>query len=311
MAAAQMKPESTAVALREPKGITQLLQSDAARDRITPLLPRGVSYDAVVQEVFFAAKDNPEILECSPDSIVRAVGRAVQSGLSLGREIHLVPFNTRISRKGEPDRWEKRLTTITDYKGEIALIVSSGAARSIDARCVYANERFRYEEGLNPILEHEPMSWASSEVRGPLVGAYAIARLPKGGAKTLAMSVAEIDAIRQAHSRQWRKGDVPVWYAKKTVVHQIAKELPQNPRLAALLRAIEAHGEEDDVEPRPDDVPAPALIPSARTVDEGEGRDEDSSGLPMEYTLRGDDQELALDDERPARRPRSPQSEGR
>jgi hypothetical protein len=45
------------------------------------------------------------------------------------------------------------------------------------------------------------------------------------------MTVEEIEAIR-AKSRSWAKGPLPAWYARKTVIRQLAKYVGKSPQLA-------------------------------------------------------------------------------
>jgi recombination protein RecT len=238
MAAAAAKPESTAVATVPKSAVARVLDTDAARSVILPLLGQGVDFSRIVQETYLAAKENPEILACTQESVVRAVAKAVSWGLVIGETVHLVPFNVKVARQGEPDAWEKRLKAVQDYKGKIELIVRAGVARSVNAECVYEGDFFEMELGTHPFLRHRPCRELSE--RGKMLGAYAAADLGQRHQPVIKwMLVAEIDAIRASHSKQWKKGDLLPWYARKTVVHQLAKVLPKNDRLAKVLRAFD------------------------------------------------------------------------
>lgn len=236
------KTASTAVAIRDARGLTAMLQGDNAKARIVPML-RGVEYDRVMGEVYLVASQSPEILECTPASIVGAVARAVSWGLTIGETVHLVPFNVKVSRKGQPDEWEKRLQAIQDYKGKIELIVGAGMAKAVRAEAVYENEVFEYEQGSSPFLKHVPSKKAAE--RGAIIGAYAIADHGFNRAPTIKyVPIADVNAIRARLSKQWKEGVCPPWYAMKTAVHQMAKLLPKNPRLVKVLATLE----EDEVE---------------------------------------------------------------
>src|SRR6185312_41935 len=110
--------------------------------------------------------------------------------------------------------------------------------------------------GLDARLSHRPAPVAA---RGKLKGAYVVFRLPFNAPPAFEyMTVEDVDAIRQKYSAQWKKGPVPPWYAKKTVLRQAAKTLRKDRRLAAAMRAIEADIEaetglaiDDDDEPMP------------------------------------------------------------
>lgn len=250
MAAAQqpeMEQPGTAVAPVEKNKVLRFLDSPEAKARILPMLGNNGRFDQVKVEVWAAMKQNPEIAECTPESMVLAISQAVGTGLIIGKGVHLVPFNVKVSKRGEADRWEKRLQAILDYKGKIELIVRTGAARSIDAKCVYENDVFEYEEGLVQKLRHVPVTNPSE--RGQMVGAWAIARIRYNVDKTMFVPIDEIEAIR-AKSKQWApkklpsgtviNEECPYWYALKTVIHRLAKELPSTPRLALALRQLTA-----------------------------------------------------------------------
>lgn len=270
--AAAPKAESKAIVLSDPKALKSLLQTEEARARITPML-RGVSYDRILGEVFLVTSDSPAILQCTPGSIVGAVARACSWGLAIGETVHLVPFNTKVKGlNGQKDRWEMRCKAVQDYKGKIELIVAAGGAKSINAQCVYEKEHFEYLAGTSPQIIHRPAMKASE--RGALIGAYAVGDHGAGRAQSVVwMPLADIDAIRLSHSKQWKEGACPPWYARKCAVHQLAKMLPKSALVAkAMKRLLEDETEIDDVVT--DDVGGarPASEPVA--VQSAVGRDE-------------------------------------
>lgn len=257
---------STAVAPVDRKGITALLETKEARTRIEPML-RGVDYNRVMGEVYLACGENPEIIECTPTSIIRAVARAVSWGGEIGTDVHLVPFNVKVSKKGEDDRWEKRVKPIQDYKFKAELIVRCGGARSIDAQVVYADEPFEYTQGTAPAIMHKPAR--NTKDRGAMIGAYAIAhhgalRVPS----IVYLTLDEIDAIRLKHSKQWKQGACPPWYARKTCVNQLAKLLPKSPKLALVMKVLEEDETEvgeQQLDPA-NEVQAPAELRAPRCI---------------------------------------------
>jgi len=232
---------TTAVAPIDRRGITALLNTEEAKARITPLL-RGVEYERIVGEVYLAAGETPEILQCTPASVIRAVARACSWGLVIGEQVHLVPFNVNVGTKDQP-KYEKRLKAIQDYKGKVELIVAAGGAKSIDAQVVYEKEPFELSQGTQPSIRHTPAR--SEKDRGAMIGAYAIAyhgyRQPP---HVVYLTIAEVDAIRKRYSKQWKDGTCPPWYARKTCVHQVAKMLPRNVHMQKVLAVLD----EDEVD---------------------------------------------------------------
>lgn len=223
--------------LRDEPSAVALLQD--ASDRIAPLLPKGVDISRVILTTRLAIRKNPKILDCEPESIVTAVAQVQQWGLEIGTTAHLVPFNTNVAPQGQPKQWVSICTPIADYKGLAELVVGSGAVRHCEARCVYANEPFIIEQGLVPKLEHHPVHEAKD--RGPMIGAYVIFRLAFRNVAFEFYPIADIDATRKKYSKQWKDLDeTPDWYAMKTAIRRGVKLIPKNPRLASVLRVIEA-----------------------------------------------------------------------
>lgn len=245
----------TAVATTNSRAVIALLNREDARRAIEPLLSEGVTYERVIREVYLAASDNADILGCSNESIIRAVCKAVSWGLVIGETVHLVPFG-------------RTLKAMQDYKGKIELMVRYRAARFIDAQPVYENEPYRFALGTSPFVEHTPLM--DSAKRGRLVGAYAYAKISAYDLKVVVLTADEIDKIRKKHSKQWKSGelgDIP-WYACKTAVHRLAKQIPKSEALArALEQDDDAEADERDERegtslPSGDDVPPPRGVQS-------------------------------------------------
>jgi len=222
--------------------LNAILDATEFRESVAPLLLPRQTFDQVSITIKMAVRDNPAILECTAGSIRQAVGRALQMGLEIGVTVHLVPFNVKVSKRGEPDRWEKRLSAIPDYKGLIQLMVGAGSIRHIEPpQVVYEGDTFEEVLGSEKRLTHVPC--ADPAKRGKIRGAYVFYRVPFGYRDHLYMPVAEIEAIR-ANSKQYSKGELPPWYAKKCPIRQLAKYQPLK-RTSRLARAIELDEEQE------------------------------------------------------------------
>lgn len=267
----------TPYALTTP--IAKILQSDAARAVIQPLVPHGVSWERVIMEVHRAAVDNPQILKCTEQSIIKAVGQAVETGLVIGKTIHLVPLKNTKANVLELNAW-------TDYKGDIELVLWSGAARHVDAHAVYAGDQFTFELGSNPFVRHIPE--LNPAKRGKLVAGYSVALLNGSGTikKIVVMPIDEIERIRKG-SRQWSPDRVavcPDWYVEKTCIHRNTKTLPRNRRLATVMAIMDSREAADRVDseldglnqieaPEPHQLRAPLSdAPSVRGAGEEDDR---------------------------------------
>ena len=264
--ATSTKPESTAVATTEkPSPVAALLL--AHRSRIEDLLPEGVAFSRLIAQVRVEVTKNPKILECTQLSVVESICRVQQWGLQIGVSAYLVPYG-------------KTCTPVADYKGLASLMVESRAVRAVQARTVFANEAFEYEYGLEERLVHRPIHDPTK--RGAILGAYCILRLPGGRDVFEFMSIEDIEVIRKG-SKQWGPDKVamcPPWYAKKTVIRQVSKLVPKNPRFERVLSVIDE--ELADGVDRDEDRPTPAPTGAA------------TSAAPSE------DADWTLDDDEPA-----------
>jgi phage RecT family recombinase len=201
-------------------------ESELARNYITPLLPHGVTLEQVGAQVRLAlAKDKSGALQkCTVGSVVLAVAKIVGWGLVVGETAHLVPYGTECQAQ-------------RDYTGDIQLAIESGMVRRVNAQVVYENEPLVIKRGSRLEIEHHPIFDPKS--RGPMVGVYTILHLRGGDIETEYMTYEEVDAIRQAHSKQWKSGPVPRWYMKKTCIRQSLKLIPKTPKLLAILAKID------------------------------------------------------------------------
>lgn len=237
MTAPAAAPQTTALT-RTRERVSAILLNDEARRLITPFLHQGVSIERVISEVNRVAIENPELLDATPESLIVAVSQCAKWDLAIGETVHLVPFNVTVKGvQGAPDRKEKRIKALRDYKGMVEMVVRAGCARSIDAQNVYEKEVFKYHQGTDPWVEHFPI--LDPRARGKQIGSYAVARLSHYIKKIVFLSVEEIEKVRSSHSKQWKQGALPDWYGPKTCVHRVVKLIPKNPKLAEIIKAFE------------------------------------------------------------------------
>jgi recombinational DNA repair protein RecT len=140
------------------------------------------------------------------------------------------------------------------------MVKRSGAAREVQANPFYANEILKYEQGTRPYIEHHPIY--EPKDRGELVGGYAWARVSAYRLKIAVLSAGEIDAIRLEKSEKWKKGPLQPWYVRKTMIHQVTKELTKTRKIRELLREFEVEQLDQTVDVDPDLV-APGGMPAS------------------------------------------------
>lgn len=167
-------------------------------------------------------------------SVVNAVTNVAAIGISLNparKQAYLVPR-------------DKKVCLDISYIGLVDLATQSGSIIWAKSELVYENDSFQMgEPGTLPAHKFNPFSKA----RGDVVGAYVVAKTPGGEYLCDAMSIDEINAIRD-RSSAWRayvskKVSCP-WVtdpgemAKKTVIKRASKLWPKNERLNMAIQHL-------------------------------------------------------------------------
>lgn len=199
---------------------------------IKKALPSVITPERFTRMVLTAVRNTPKLAQCDQMSFLAAMMTAAQLGVEpntpLG-QAYLLPF-----WNGREKRYDVQFQL--GYKGLIDLAYRSGEVETVQAHCVYENDDFEYEYGLEPKLRHKP---ARGE-KGDLVGAYAVFRTKSGGYGFEYMSEYEIRQHAQKYSQSYSSGYSP-WktnfeeMAKKTVVKRVLKYAPMK---ADLVRAV-------------------------------------------------------------------------
>lgn len=186
-------------------------------NQIARALPSVLTAERFSRMVSTAITKNSKLAECTPQSFIGAMLTAAQLGLEpntpLG-QAYLIPYgNTCQFQIG--------------YKGLLELAFRSGDIKTLEARCVYENDEFSIEYGLNPNLVHKPCF----RDKGELIGVYAVYHTNNSGYAFEFMSKEEIDSHKNKFSKTANKNDSP-WkvdyeaMAKKTVIKKLLKYAP-------------------------------------------------------------------------------------
>ena len=182
--------------------------------------------DRLIQGALISYMDNRKLAEAAnanPMSFVMAVKAAADAGLDIGgarQHGALVPY------KGV-------VIFIPQYQGYIHLMTTgkSSIVASVVAHIVHAKDHLVYRETLSEtIFEHEA---SREEDPGPVVGAYAIARLKAGGGVVEYMRIDELEAARRRSPAK----DAGPWVTdteamyRKTPIRRLRKYLPLSSRV--------------------------------------------------------------------------------
>jgi recombination protein RecT len=200
--------------------------------------------DRVFRLINAAISRTPELIECSPFSVLNAIVHATYLGLEIAPEqCYLIPFKNR------KDGGKKVCTLVVDFRGKIRIAANADIVFD-DPEIVYANDKFkRWTDENGKHFLHEPLENGD---RGEPKGAYAVARW-QSFAKITYMTIAEINEIRDtALARTGKTGpwiDWPLRMACKTVVHRAFKTLPRptNPEHASKLQRSQEIDDRNDL----------------------------------------------------------------
>jgi len=247
------KPNSLIDAKRTLHGV---LESEKVKEQIARVLPRHITADRLIRVALTAANKSPNLLLCSPESVIQAILVCAQAGLEPdGRLAHLIPFETKAG-------W--RVQVIFDYKGLISLALRNGGLDAVYADKVCENDLFsaRVVNGVKQ-LSHE-IDW--KKPRGKTYAYYAVSS--KGSVVDFeVMSLEEIEAIR-ARSKAKDKGP---WVSdfdemgKKCPIRRMSKRWDLLPEIRDAIYA-------DDDTPEPIEVQAHSrpIFSSPKQVEPGD-----------------------------------------
>lgn len=252
-----MANQQTKAIVRVEEKLTQITS------RVADVLPSSMNVDRFMRVARLIISRTPDLLDpqkVDPLSVLSAVMDAARLGLEIGREAHLVKFG-------------KACVLLPDYRGYQKLALETGALRVIEARAVYKNDAFLYQEGTEPKIEHTPQlecDRGDSEV----IAFYVVAFFKDGTSTFLVRTPEQIERIR-AKSRAKDNGPwVTDWQAMglKTVIKEICdKRLLMLPNADKLSAAIELDNRAETGEiTRPlesDNEESMAKVVAARTAE--------------------------------------------
>lgn len=198
-------------------------------------LPSHIPVDRFLRVALTAVNRTPKLADCTQESLLEKLMDLAQLGLvadSVSGQAYLIPFKDK--HRG------LIVQLIVGFQGLTELAYRHPKVKSIRWSVVYEEDKFKWEEGLNPVLRHIP---SSKEDRGRLTHAYAIGELD-GGRTWIVLTKSEVMAAK-SRSRSadsdyspWNTDEPAMW--AKTAVRRLAKQLPKSNEL------MEAMSRDDD-----------------------------------------------------------------
>jgi len=217
------------------KTVSQLLSDNSGQ--LAKLLPRVITPARFISVVINVIQNDEKLQSCTANSLVRCIFQSAQMGLvpGLRRQSYLVPYNN--TRKGV-----KEAQLLVGYQGLLDLARRSGEIAKVEAKEVYIGDVFRYTDGYNDTLVHEPISETRNEPdarkRWPKVLAcYAWAKLKNGEHQKIVMTREQIEGVRDQFSKAKDSGpwvDSPIEMGLKTVLRELCNLLPSADESASL-----------------------------------------------------------------------------
>lgn len=224
----------TEVVQRTPQQeLVATIRSPTFMEQVRLALPGNVTPDRFQRATVTAVLQNPDIVQCQPDSIIQSVIKCAQDGLLPdGREAALVKFGNK--------------ATYMSMIGGLRKIAAEHGW-SLRTQVVYDNDDFDYTLGLSPDLKHRPVRIGGE--RGPMVAAYAVATHKDGRQELEVLTAEDIEKVRRVSrakdSGPWKDWPERMW--EKTAGRRLFAKLPLGEReQERIARVIEASYEPGD-----------------------------------------------------------------
>lgn len=210
--------------------VRNTIMSEEVKHQLHMVLPPQMPVERFQRVAITAINKNPDLIECSRQSLYNAFMVCAQDGLLPdGQEAAIVKYN---SKDGVPTAQYQPMV-----KGILKKIRNSGELKSIMATCIYKEDPFRYwvdDDGEH--LKHEPDLFAAD--RGRIIGAYALAKTKDDAIYIKVMTAAEIETVRQSSKAKNATPWTQWWdqMAEKTVIRRLAKRMPMSTDLDDFMR---------------------------------------------------------------------------
>lgn len=171
--------------------------------QLAPLAPRFEAALAgllpvpkLIQSVLISVERTPSLLDCTPDSILRAAMSAACLGLPIDGvtgQAFMIPFR---------DRGTPKAQLVVGYKGYNTLAARGGM--TVAGAVVHEGDEFEYELGSAPFVRHRPLLGNS----GRIVAAWATATHNERPPIVSILGIDDILAIK-SRSPGAKRGDSP------------------------------------------------------------------------------------------------------
>ena len=193
-------------------------------------LPKDFNRERFVQNCLAVMNETPQLAKISPAQTIQGLLKGAYLGLDfMNRECYLIPYGSSVQFQ-------------TDYKGEVKFTkkYSVRKIKDIYAKVVRDGDEFAEEivDG-QPSIDFKPVPFNDKDI----IGAFAVVLYQDGGMAYEAMSVNDINAVRNnyskaSQSKAWKNSFDEM--CKKTVLRRLCKHIETD------FESVEAHSAWED-----------------------------------------------------------------
>lgn len=222
---------------RQENTFQGFLKSESVMARLQDVASKYMQPREIVRLMLVAASRNPQIAQCTNESILRclmdAAALGIRPGGLMGRGYIIPRWNSKI----------KALEASFDpgWRGLADIARRSGLVKKIEAHTVFEKDTFLVTQGTNPGLEHVPYD---GDDRGDIVAAYAVAFLADGLTHFEVLRRIDLDKIMSSSSSKDKQGNMvgpwkewPEEMARKSAVRRLCKHLGCDEEMATAIEA--------------------------------------------------------------------------
>ena len=193
-------------------------------------LPKDFNRERFVQNCLAVMNETPQLAKINPNAVIQGLCKGAYLGLDfMNRECYLITYGTSVQFQ-------------TDYKGEVKFTkkYSVRKIKDIYAKVVRRGDEFTEEiKDGQPSIDFKPLPFNGDEI----IGAFAIVLYQDGGMAYEAMSVADINSVRNnyskaSQSKAWKNSFDEM--CKKTVLRRLCKHIETD------FESVEAHNAWED-----------------------------------------------------------------
>ncbi|HQX68346.1 MAG TPA: recombinase RecT [Ottowia sp.] len=262
--------QSNAIAIKQT---SPLAKAQSLLDKLKPqmslALPKHLNVDRMSRLALTAFSTNPDLLQCSPQSLAGSIMLASQLGLEIG-----------VGGQGYLIQYKGTATFVPGWKGLVDLVSRAGRA-TVWTGAVFDGDRFEYQLGDTPFCKHVP----GDDDGGKFTHVYAIGRvrdaeMPVIEVWTRAKVEKHLKAFNKVGGRHYALASENnlQMYGRKVALLQVLKYMPSSIELQNATTAIHAAeaGQpivlEGDLVRVQEDAPQEPERPTLTTMDEDEFR---------------------------------------